>query len=134
MLNNTPWSTVAVNHFLASVDRHGQIVPGVKKTDCWEYVGSLPSNHGWGGGGTVALDPATDGASFAHANRFAWQHYNGAFKEPNAVHVSSKCGNPNCCNPAHLRLVDAHNHRLVLVEHSATGVQPVAPILRKKAA
>ncbi len=129
---NSPWSKDAISHFLNSVDKDGVTMPG-QTTPCWEYAGEWASNHGWGGGGKIRLTHGEDKAWFICANRFAWQHYNGAFTEPEAVHVSSKCSNQNCCNPAHLKLVAAHNHKVILVEKSKTGTQAVPPILRRKA-
>ena len=127
------WSTKAESNFWRGINQQGKQMPGVQGR-CWDWVGSMASNHGWGGGGTVGLDVKADGHAFCHANRFSWQLFNGLFEDPSAVEVSSKCGNEDCSNPDHLFLKTARGQGMTLVEHSRHGAQAVAPIVRKKAA
>lgn len=125
---NSPWSSKSVISLYANINKNGTLMPG-QKSRCWDWTGSTQTRDQTG---NVKL-AEDEGKAFAKANRFVWQHFNGEFKEPEAVDVSFACHNPNCCNPDHLMLVSAHNHKLVLVEHSKHGAEPVAPIRRRPA-
>lgn len=79
---------------LTTLERFWQYV---KKSDgCWEWWG--PKSHGYG---TLA-DGNVRGCPFVRAHVFSWRLHNDGAIVPPGMEVRHLCGNPPCCNPAHL--------------------------------
>lgn len=62
----------------------------------------------WRGAATCGYGAVSFRGKQVRAHRVVYEHFRGAIDEGKQLHHI--CGNPSCCNPWHLQVVDAREH------------------------